>query len=164
MLADLMADEAMLSELQGTLGLAEEGTIGRQHPADFATNTLQEKFEELVMCDYTPRKPSELPMAQWASYKQLLRVFEPHAQVRQLGPGNLKQLIIAWYKSHPAFAGLEVNKWCKKLTDNDPLVPPCSQVYKFSFEYTPGGSPLREVASRKEDVSRKRGRLLTLGL
>merc|ERR1712008_421414 len=109
-------------------------------------STLQEKFEKLVMCDY----------------KQLLRLFEPHAEVRQLGPGNLKQLITAWYKGHPAFAGLEVNKWCKKLTDNDPLVPPRSQVYKFSFEYTPGGSPLlREVASRKEDVSRKRGRLPT---
>ena len=98
----------------------------------------REKFAKLVMCDYTPRKPSELPMAQWASYKQLLRLSEPHAEVRQFGPGNLKQQIIAWYSSHPAFAGLEVNKWCKKLTDNGTRGR-CSQVYKFSFEYTPGG-------------------------
>ena len=32
-----------------------------------STLTLQEKFETLVMVNYTPRSPSELPMAQWAS-------------------------------------------------------------------------------------------------
>ena len=28
-----------------------------------------------------------------------------------MGPGNLKQLIIEWYKAHPAFAGSDA--WCK---------------------------------------------------
>ena len=32
-----------------------------------STLTLREKFETLVMVNYTPRSPSELPMAQWAS-------------------------------------------------------------------------------------------------
>ena len=32
-----------------------------------STLTLQEKFETLVMVNYTPRSPTELPMAQWAS-------------------------------------------------------------------------------------------------
>ena len=31
------------------------------------TLNLQEKFETLVMVNYTPRSPTELPMAQWAS-------------------------------------------------------------------------------------------------
>ena len=118
---------------------------------------LQERFERLVMCDFTPRKPSALPMAEWASYKQLRRLFEPHAnklqEVRQLGPGNLKKLITEWYASHPAFAGLELNAWCKKLTDYDPQATPRSQVYKFCFEYTPGGQQLSGG-----NATRKRGR------
>ena len=117
-----------------------------------SSSSLEEKFATLVMCNFTPRSPSELPLAQWASYKELLRLFKPHApsEARQLGPGNLKQLITAWYKHHPAFAGLEVSKWCKKLTDHDPLVPARSQVFKFSFENTPGGLPLAgQAASRK---------------
>ena len=32
-----------------------------------STLTLREKFETLVMVNYTPRSPTELPMAQWAS-------------------------------------------------------------------------------------------------
>ena len=32
-----------------------------------STLTLQEKFETLVMVNYTPRSPTELPKAQWAS-------------------------------------------------------------------------------------------------
>ena len=32
-----------------------------------STLNLQEKFETLVMVNYTPRSPTELPMAQWAS-------------------------------------------------------------------------------------------------
>ena len=31
------------------------------------TLTLREKFETLVMVNYTPRSPTELPKAQWAS-------------------------------------------------------------------------------------------------
>ena len=89
-------------------------------------------------------------MVQWTSYKELLRLFEPHADVRKLGPGNLKQLITEWYKDDPAFAGLAVIKWCKKLTDYDPDAPPRSQVYKFAFQYTPGGVPLAgQTSSRK---------------
>ena len=32
-----------------------------------STLTLREKFDTLVMVNYTPRSPTELPMAQWAS-------------------------------------------------------------------------------------------------
>lgn len=125
----------------------DTGTSGASSPG-----TLQEEFEKRVMCNFTPRRPNQLPMAQWVSYKELLRLFEPHAEVRKLGPGNLKQLIAVWYKDDPAFAGLEISKWCKKLTDHDPLVPPRSQVYKFSFEYTPGGVPPPGQASRKRGL------------
>jgi len=34
---------------------------------------LQEKFVTHVMCDYTPRPPSVLPMKQWVSYERLIR-------------------------------------------------------------------------------------------
>ena len=36
-----------------------------------STLNLQEKFETLVMVNYTPRSPTELPMAQWASCDQI---------------------------------------------------------------------------------------------
>ena len=73
------------------------------------------------------------------SYEWLHRIFQPHApmEVWLLGPGNLKQLITQWYKSHPAFVGLKEGAWIKRLTDTDPEAPPSSQVTKFSFEYTP---------------------------
>ena len=119
--------------------------------------TLREQFDTLVMVNYTPRSPTKLPMAQWASYRELLCLFEIHAPtVRQTGPGNLKQLIIGWFKDHPAFAGLEAKKWCKKLTDNDPQAPPRSQVFKFPFEYTPGGQP-QTMPLMDQMASRKRG-------
>ncbi len=28
---------------------------------------LQQKFDALVMCNFTPRKPSELPVSRWVS-------------------------------------------------------------------------------------------------
>ena len=124
-------------------------TIGINGVSRHIHSILQERFTNFVMCDFTPRRPNELPMAQWASYKELSRLFDKHADVRRLGPGNLKQLIIAWYKDDPAFAGLAVDTWCRKLTDKDPAVPPLSQVFKFCFEHTPGGSALPQVASRK---------------
>ena len=34
-----------------------------------------------------------------------------------MGPGNLKQLIIKWYKDHPAFAGLAVEQWCRGFNE-----------------------------------------------
>ena len=125
------------------------------------SGTLQEIFQKLVMCDYTPRDPKQLPLAKWASYKKLISLFEPHApiEVSRSGPGSLKKLITAWFKDHPAFASLEVKKWCRKLTDNDPQALPRSQVYKFSFEYTPGGQPL-PTPLPDEVSNRKRGRQL----
>ena len=93
------------------------------------------------------------------SDKELVCLFEVHAssdEVRHTGPGSLKQLIIAWFKDHPAFAGLEVKEWCRKLTDNDPQAPPRSQVFKFSFEYTPRGQP-QTMTLADQMASRKRG-------
>ena len=42
------------------------------------TLNLQEKFETLVMVNYTPRSPTELPMAQWASCNSAaVRTWDP---------------------------------------------------------------------------------------
>ena len=101
--------------------------------------SLREKFATHVMCDYTPRPPSDLPKSQWISYKKLVALFQPFAptEVCQTGPGNLKQLITDWYKDDPAFAGVEVAAWCKLLKDKDAQPGSSSMVSKFSFEYTP---------------------------
>ena len=102
---------------------------------------LQQKFDTLVMCNFTPRKPSELPVSQWVSYRRLFHLFEPYAPVDVwlLGPGNLKQLITEWYKKHSAFAGSVV--WCKRLKNADQPNDPGKFCYKFCFEYTPNGAP-----------------------
>ena len=100
---------------------------------------LQKKFETLVMCDFTPRRPCELQTSRWISFNTLFRLFQPHApaEVWLMGPGNLKQLITKWYKNHPVFAGFDVNKWCKRLTNNNTQDGPGCYVFKFCFEYTP---------------------------
>ena len=58
------------------------------------TLNLQEKFETLVMVNYTPRSPTELPMAQWASCDS--PPFEPgtHLSTDQWGPR------FEWQPSH----------------------------------------------------------------
>ena len=122
----------------------QEVSISTNGASQSSLLSLRKRFETLMMCDFTPRRLNELPMAHWTSYKELIRLLEPHAdstEGRHLGPGNLKQLITAWYKDDPAFAGLAPNAWCKKLTDNDPEVPARTQVFKFCFEYTPAGLP-----------------------
>eukprot|EP00964_Phaeocystis_antarctica_P005420 scaffold2960_cov61-Phaeocystis_antarctica.AAC.4 len=98
-------------------------------------SALQQRFDALVMCDFTPRSPSELPRPQWVSFPQLFHLFKPHApgEVWPLGPGNLKQLIVAWYKSHPTFAGLEVDRWCTRFE----APPGTGLTFKFCFEHTP---------------------------
>ena len=77
---------------------------------------LKQKFVELVMRDFTPRHPDDLPLSQWVSYDRLYELFQPHAplDVWQKGPGNLKQLIIEWYQGDPAFTGLAPSAWCKQ--------------------------------------------------
>ena len=94
-----------------------------------------------VMCDFTPRRPSALPTWKWATLEQLLDRLQLHAprEVWQLGPNSLRQLITEWYKDHPAFTGLPFTSWGKRLKDMDPQAHPRSLVFKFSFEYTPGG-------------------------
>jgi hypothetical protein len=59
---------------------------------------LQKKFETLVMCNFTPRRPSELQTSRWVSLNILFCLFQPHSpgDVWLMGPGNLKQLIIKW--------------------------------------------------------------------
>lgn len=107
-------------------------------------SALRQKFDELVMCDFTPRHPRDLPTSQWVSYPRLVRLFQPHAplEVWHKGPGNLRQLIIEWYKDDSTFAGLAQNAWCKRMKSNNPQEHPGSgtsslHVYKFCFEYTP---------------------------
>ena len=94
---------------------------------------LQAKFHALVMCNFTPRNPRELPPSRWVSYDTLFRLFQPHAPVWQVGPGNLKQLIIKWFQGHPAFAGLVTTVWCKRIR----VTEQSRTIYKFSFEHTP---------------------------
>ena len=91
------------------------------------------------MCNFTPRRPSELQTSRWISFNTLFRLFQPHApaEVWLMGPGNLKQLITKWYKGHPVFAGLAVDKWCKRLTNNNSTQDgEGCYVFKFCFEYT----------------------------
>lgn len=111
-------------------------------------SALRQKFDELVMCDFTLRHPRGLPTSQWVSYPRLARLLKLHApiEVWHKGPGNLKQLIIEWYKDDPTFAGLAENAWCKRVKINDPQKHPGSgtsslHVYKFCFEYTPRHFP-----------------------
>ncbi len=70
-----------------------------------------------VMCFFTPKRPSELPMSLWVSCERLVSLLEPHAptEVARLGPSNLKQLIAEWYQYHPAFAGLPFSAWCNSM-------------------------------------------------
>jgi len=101
---------------------------------------LQKKFETLVMCNFTPRRPSELQTSRWVSFNILFCLFQPHApgDVWLMGPGNLKQLIIKWYADHPTYKGLAVTKWCKRLTSNTQDSPgQGSYAFKFCFECTP---------------------------
>ena len=115
----------------------QSGRVANETNTASPSDSLQKRFSMLVMCEFTPRSPSQLPTAQWTSYQELLRLIEPHAtqtEVRHFGVGNLKQLIIQWYKDHPAFAGLAPAAWCKRCTK-----AARTQVYKFCFEYTPGG-------------------------
>ena len=89
------------------------------------------------MCAFTPRRPSELKVSRWVSINVLFRLFQPLApgEVWLMGPGNLKQLITKWYEGHPAFAGLDVKQWCKRLSNNE--TQGGAYVYKFCFEHTP---------------------------
>ena len=101
---------------------------------------LQKKFETLVMCNFTPRRPSELQTSRWVSFNILFCLFQPHApgDVWLMGPGNLKQLIIKWYADHPTYKGLAVTKWFKRLTSNTQDSPgQGSYAFKFCFECTP---------------------------
>ena len=102
-----------------------------------APGALQQKFETLVMCNFTPTHPRELPTSRWVSFTTLYRLFRPHnwEDVWLMGPGNLKQLITKWYEGHPAFAGLDVKQWCKRLSNNE--TQGGRYVYKFCFEHTP---------------------------
>ena len=101
------------------------------------TEVLRKKFETLVMCNFTPRRPSELQTSRWVSFNTLFFLFGPDAGVWLNGPGNLKQLITKWYKDHTAFDGLAVNKWCKRLTNNITQDGRGGYTFKFCFEHTP---------------------------
>lgn len=113
-----------------------QGHANHRNQAVAPLSTLQERFAELVMCDYTPRRPSDIPATQWVSAQQLFCLFASKLELRQLGSSNLKQLIIKWFRDHPAFAGLATDTWCKRLKNNDEQSGPDSHVFKFCFEHT----------------------------
>ena len=111
--------EEPMAPLQRAICLADRPAVElKQKPAD----DLKQKFVELVMCDFTPRHPSELfssfPASRWVSFDRLYQLFQPHAAVSQRGPGNLRLRIIEWYKDDPAFIGLAPREWCKRVTSN----------------------------------------------
>ena len=76
-----------------------------------------------------------------SSYARLVRLFQPLAplDLSHKVPGNLRQLIIEWYKDDPAFIGLAPREWCKRVTSNDAAQNRSGKtyLYKFCFEYTP---------------------------
>ena len=88
-------------------------------------STLKERFVRHVMCHYTPLRPDELQKSLWVSCGHLINLLQPHAptEVLQLGPHKLAQLIIEWYKDHPAYAGLPYSSWCKNLTQKSKVPP-----------------------------------------
>jgi hypothetical protein len=98
---------------------------------------LQHRFQTLVMCNFTPRRPRELPASRWVSLNTLYRLFQPYNQgeVWLMGPGNLKQLITNWYKDHPAFAGLAVKQWCRRLSTRNEMRAGNVTVFHFCFEH-----------------------------
>ena len=117
-------------------------------PPSHGPSALKQKFDALVMCDFTPRHPNDLPTSQWVSYASLLQLFQPHApmDVWRTGPGNLKQLITEWYKGDPTFIGLAPDAWCKRVASNEPQDQHAGSgkkhvLYKFCFEYTPRHFP-----------------------
>ena len=135
------------SEISASLSLSAQSSISQAHSSPEALfrsipakpQSLREKFVMHVMCDFTPRPPTDLPKSQWISYRRLVSLFQPFAptEVWQHGPGNLKQLVTEWYKEHPAFEGLQPTAWCKLLKDKDVQPGTSSMVSKFSFQYTP---------------------------
>ena len=117
---------------QANLQIAGAMVVAQPHRI-WDPSALQARFNALVMCNFTPRNPRELPPSRWVSYGTLFRLFEPYApaEVWQVGPGNLKQLITKWFQGHPVFAGLVPSVWCKQMSEKGRCI------YKFSFEYTP---------------------------
>ena len=100
-------------------------TMSMMPPTAPGGSTLQERFVRHVMCHYTPLRPSEMQTSLWVSCGHLIDLLQPHAptEVLQLGPKRLAQLIIEWYKDHPAYAGLPYSSWCKNLTQKSKVPP-----------------------------------------
>ena len=125
-LAAVLEGEEVISEMQDIIDTAHEvievseDRPSRKRTRALESTNLKQKFVELVMCDFTPRNPRELPItARWVSFDRLYQLFQPHASVCQRGPGNLRQRIIEWYKDPlPAFIGLAPREWCKRVTSN----------------------------------------------
>lgn len=71
-------------------------------------SSLKEMFVKHVMSRFTPMRPSQFQMSLWVSAGRLIDLLQPHApkEVEQLGDKKLTQLIIEWYKDHPAYRGL----------------------------------------------------------
>ena len=136
--AQLTPAEMMVPQ-QASQALANSTNAECASPPLRQQDSLREKFELHVMCDYTPVQPAALDKSNWVSYKALLRQLEMHAptEVRKLGAINLKQLITEWIKDHPVFRDLPYSDWCKKLKDHDPLASGRHQVFKFCFKHTP---------------------------
>ena len=145
-LADRPSQEVWLARCSARIATDSSSTRPSSQEVPLQINrvtpaiALQQRFDALVMCNFTPRSPRELPRPQWVSYQTLFHLFQPHAEteVWRTGPNNLRQRIVEWYKVHPAFAGLETSAWCKRLTAIDPQ-DGSSYVYKFCFQHTPRG-------------------------
>ena len=136
-----------MAQLQPTIYLADRPAEElRQKPAD----DLKQKFVELVMCDFTPRHPSELPASRWVSFDRLYQLFQPHAAVSQRGPGNLRLRIIEWYKDDPAFIGLDPREWCKRVTSKDAPQNGSGKTYLWCTSFA--SSTLRDCTCLASEV------------
>ena len=134
-----MGHEEAMAQLERAIWLADE-ECSMSTPCSFAgssssqpsqevdkgvkvarSRALKQKFDEFVMCYFTPRNPEELHQSKWISYDRLYQLFRPHAPstIWQMGPGNLKQQIIEWYKDDFRFTGLAPSAWCRRVATRD---------------------------------------------
>ena len=111
---------------------------------------LKERFAQHVMCRYTPKRPSEFQLSLWVSSRRLINLLQPHAptEVLQLGPQKLTQLIIEWYKDHPAYKDLAFSSWCRHLrlppspTLTPAIVAPSAPALVSAHKPWPQSSPI----------------------
>ena len=104
-------------------------------PVVTTTDPLERIFKEEVMKKYKPVPPHMLTTDKWVEYRKLCSIMNLHApgKIKKKGPNNLKSKIEKWYKNHPSFEGLTIEKWCRRI--KDPTSHNGTKVTKFCFAH-----------------------------